>query len=58
MLVEEGPRWDDGEEGQCRAAERNVDSQLDILQEIADDEGESLVQTMLVSKCNAEPSQY
>jgi hypothetical protein len=42
VLVEEGPRRDDGNEGEGGATEGNVDRELDVLQDIADDKGDGL----------------
>lgn len=31
MLLEERPWWDDGQEGECCAAETDVEGELDVL---------------------------
>jgi hypothetical protein len=42
VLVVEGPRWDDDEEGERGAGETNVERQPDVLREVADQEGDDL----------------
>lgn len=42
MLVVERPGWDDGQEREGSAPEGDEDSELDVLQEVTDDEGEGL----------------
>lgn len=42
MLVEEGPRRDDGDEGKGGAAEAKPDGELDVLEEVSDEEGNCL----------------
>lgn len=41
VFVVEGPRGDDREEGECGATKSDVDSELDVLQEVSDEEGNS-----------------
>ena len=42
VLVEEGPRRNDGEEGQRGAGEADVEGEFDVLRHEADEEGEYL----------------
>jgi hypothetical protein len=42
ILVVERPRGNDGEECECGAAKSDVDSKLDVLQEVSDEEGDGL----------------
>jgi hypothetical protein len=42
VLVEEGPRGDDNEEGEHRAGEANVERELDVLCHEANPEGAKL----------------
>lgn len=45
MSVEERPGRDNEDEGCGGAREANVDGELDVLQEVADEEGDSLRNT-------------
>lgn len=42
ILVVERPRGNNREKSECGAAESDVDSELDVLQEVSDDEGDDL----------------
>ena len=43
MLLEEWPWWDNDEEGESSAAKTNVEGELDVLGDEADEEGDSLL---------------
>lgn len=43
MLLEEWPWWDDDEEGENSAAKTDVEGELDVLGDEADEEGDSLL---------------